>query len=215
MSGEGPRDPNGLPRVDEREGLIIVEVVEEEDALIEPVESSLDDAPVTVGEIVDGAKDILDGFGSGVRRMVDRGRYRKVRVTRKGKPVIPDIPLAAVAALEVASLYGAGLARVLAVNVGARFLFDVEVINEADKYFKAGTEAFLDGDLERTEQALLKAVRIDDSHAGAYLQLGVLYRLQGETAKARSVLARAHKLDDAGDIGKKAQDILRALDAKK
>ena len=57
----------------------------------------------------------------------------------------------------------------------------------------------------------LKAVRIDDTHGPAYLQLGVLYRLQGEADKAIKVLERAHSLDDAGEIGKKAIDILRQI----
>lgn len=168
--------------------------------------------PVTVGDLVEGAKGVIESVGTGARRLVDRGRYRKLRISRKGKPIVPDVPLAAVAALEAASIYGAGWARVLAANVGARFLFDVEVVNDADRYFVVGQEALLEGNLERAEQALLKAVRIDDTHPGAYLQLGVLYRLKGDFDKARPVLERARVLDDAGEIGKKAEQILDALD---
>lgn len=188
------------------------EIVEVE---IEEIETELteapEDLPVTVGDVMDGAKDLVGNMSTGIRRFVDRGRYRKVRVTRRGKQVLPDIPLAAAAAIEAASLYGAGFARVLGANVAARFLFDFEVVNEADRYFKAGTEAFLEGDMERAEQSLLKAVRIDDTHAASYLQLGVLYRLRGEPEKAVKVLERAHVLDDAGEIGKKAADIMRQL----
>src|SRR6185503_14754288 len=143
----------------------------------------------------------------------DRGRYRKVRISRKGKQVLPDIPVAAAAALEAASMYGAGIARVLAVNVGARFLFDVEIVNEADKYFERGKQALLDGDLDRAREALEKAVRIDDTHSGAFLQLGVLSRLRGDKPKARSMLERARALDENGEIGRRAEEILRALDA--
>ncbi len=167
---------------------------------------------MTVGELVENAKDAIGVVGTTARRLVDQGRYRKVRISRKGKPVLPDIPVAAVAAVEVASIYTAGFARVLAANVGARFLFDIEVVNEADKYFQTGVERFLEGDLERAEKALLKAVRIDDTHAGAYLQLGVLYRMQNESEKARPVLERARALDETGEIGRKAGDILKALD---
>ncbi len=188
--------------------LVEVEVEEAEDL---QVELRPEPGPVTVGDVMDGAKDLVGNMATGIRRAVDKGRYRKIRVTRNGKQVLPDIPLAAAAAFEAASLYGAGFARVLGVNVAARFLFDFEVVNEADKYFKAGTESFLEGDFERSEQSLLKAVRIDDTHAAAYLQLGVLYRLQGEVDKAEKVLERAHGLDDAGEIGKKANDILRQI----
>ncbi len=193
-----------------------MEVVDEEGfegdgPLAAPVDGELEQAPTTVGDIVEGARDAVSTVGSSARRLFDRGRYRKVRVTRKGKQVLPDIPIAAVAAAEVASVYGAGLARVLAVNIGTRFLFDVEIVNEADRYFKVGVERFLEGDLERSEEALLKAVRIDDTHAESYLQLGVLYRMRGEFEQALQVLERARRLDDAGDVGKKAGDIIRAI----
>lgn len=210
MTGEGEQQKNGSPEVtatEESSELVEVEVEETEDRELQPTE----EVPITVGDVVDGARDLVGNIGTGIKRLVDKGRYRKVRVTRNGKQVLPDIPLAAAAALEAASLYGAGFARVLGANVAARFLFDFQVVNEADKYFKSGTDAFLEGDLERAEQSLLKAVRIDDTHAGAYLQLGVLYRLQGELEKAEKVLVRAHGLDDAGEIGKKADAILKQI----
>ena len=171
-------------------------------------------APVTVGELVDGTREAIGTVATHARRLIDRGRYRKLRITRKGKAVLPDIPIAAAAALEAASLYGAGLARVLAVNVGARFLFDVEVINEADKYFERGKTALLDGDLERALEALEKAVRIDDGHAGAFLQLGVLHRLRQEPEAARRMLERARALDENGEVGRRAEEILRALEGR-
>ena len=193
-----------------------VEVVEVESVEALPAESDpalpiRDEGPMTVGDVVDGVGGFMTSVGTRARRLFDRGRYRKVRVSRKGKKVLPDIPVAAVAAAEVASLYGAGWARVLAMNVGARFLFDIEIVNEADKYYRLGVEHYLDGDLERAEEALLKAVRIDDTHAKAYLQLGVLYRMRKQTEQAEAVLERARRLDDAGDVGKKAGDLLRAL----
>ncbi len=218
MTGEGTPTPHGSSevRIQIDPEVIDAEVVEVEDALAVPeaddsVAVPAEDAPATVGEVLEGVGSAVDTVSTTARRWIDRGRYRKLRISRKGKPLLPDIPVAAVAAIEAASLYGAGFARVLAVNVGARFLFDVEVINEADKYFKVGVERFLDGDLERAEEGLLKAVRIDDTHAEAYLQLGVLYRMKGERDKAVAVLDRARRLDDAGEIGRKAGDILRAL----
>jgi tetratricopeptide (TPR) repeat protein len=214
--GGASKDP-ARPSADEPE-VAIVELEDgdaaSEDALDEVAEQTkaLSDRPVTVGELMDGASKALGTAGTSARRLFDQGRYRKVRITRNGKPVLPDIPLAAFAAAEAASFAGAGVARALAGNFIGRFLFDVEVVNEADKYFDTGVERFLEGDLERAEQSLLKAVRIDDTHAGAYLQLGVLYRMQGETEKARAVLERALRLDDAGETGRKAGDVLRALD---
>ncbi len=214
-AGQVREDPSEASAVE----LVEVEVEEAEElagrreagALAD--DAAADARAVTVGELLDGARSALESAGTSARRLLDRGRYRKVRISRKGKQVLPDIPLAAVAAAEAASLYGAGFARVLAANIGARFLFDVEVINEADKYWQVGVERFLEGDLERAEQALLKAVRIDDTHARGYLQLGVLYRMRGDGERARQMLQRARRLDDAGEVGRKAGDILRALQA--
>lgn len=173
------------------------------------------DDVVTVGDLVSGAQRALGRAGTTARRWVDRGRYRKVRVSRNGKAVVPDIPVAVAAAAEAATFYSVGMAgfsRVLAAHIGAKLLFDIEIVNEADRYFNVGVERFLEGDLERAEDALLRAVHIDDTHAAAYLQLGVLYRMQRQPDRARPVLERAVRLDPAGDFGRKAGDILRALD---
>ncbi|MBI4817871.1 MAG: hypothetical protein HY791_16545 [Deltaproteobacteria bacterium] len=172
------------------------------------------DKAVTVGELVDGVKDVAGTLASGARRLVDRGRYRKVRITRNGKPVLPDIPVAAAAALQAASMYGAGIGRVLAVNLGAKFLFDIEVVNEADKFLERGRAALLDGDLDTAEEALLTAVRVDDGHAEAFMQLGVLFRLRGRRDDARRSFQRALDLDEAGgDVARRARALLGQLEA--
>jgi tetratricopeptide (TPR) repeat protein len=214
------REPDATPRTKQNKGaeVVRVEVVEDDESatpfsVTEAEEADLTEAAVTLGEIVDGTKEVFDTVAVHARRLIDRGRYRKIRISHKGKPVLPDIPLAAAAAIEAASMYGAGIARVLAVNVGARFLFDVEVVNEADKYFERGKQAVLDGDLDRALEALEKAVRIDDTHAGAYLQLGVLFRLRGERSKAQEMLERARGLDENGDVGRRAEEILKSLEA--
>lgn len=210
---QAPRkDAETEPLEASSQAIVEIEVEELEGALAEKAAGRLD-RPLTVGEVIDGTSKALSSAGTTARRLMDQGRHRKVRITRNGKPVLPDIPLAAFAAAQAASFAGAGFARVLAGNFVGRLLFDVEVVNEADKYYATGVERFLEGDLERAEQGLLKAVRIDDTHAGAYLQLGVLYRMQGRTEEAREVLVRAVRLDDAGEIGRKAGDVLRALDA--
>lgn len=200
------------PKKDDATLEVEVEVYEDGEEWLAEAGSKELDRPVTVGELVEGASKAINQAGTTARRLVDQGRHRKVRITRNGKPVLPDIPLAAFAAAEAASFASAGFARAVAGNFLGRFLFDVEIVNEADKYFKVGVERFLEGDLERAEQGLLKAVRIDDTHAEAYLQLGVLYRMQGQPDQARAVLERSMRLDDAGEVGRKAGDILRSMD---
>jgi tetratricopeptide (TPR) repeat protein len=220
VTGEGPRRAPGSPDVTHRQEPFVDAEVEAVEERLEPrpsAEAATPEAaqgPVTVGDLAEGTAAAIDAVATSAKRLLDQGRYRKLRISRKGKAVLPDIPLAAVAAVEAASLYGGGLARVLAVHVGARLLFDIEVVNEADKFFKAGVERFLEGDLTRAEEALLRAVKIDDTHAPSYFQLGVIYRMRGELDKARPVLKRATKLDPVGEIGKKAGDVLLAIDGE-
>lgn len=199
---EPPEDRQGLVSRDD-------ELAENETPLI--VERIDEEVPLTVGDLVDGARSIFGEVATSARRLVDRGRYRKVRISRKGKPLMPDIPIAAVAAVEAASMYGGGIARVLAVNLGAKLLFDVDLINEADKFVERAKDSLLDGDIERAEEALLRALRIDDRHAAGHLQLGVLYRLRGDRERAIQFLERARKLDDLGETGKRAEAILDGI----
>lgn len=218
MSTEDSRRGRGSNKVPGQNEVVSVETAEDDEgaAVVETEGEELEgrdpNEALTIGDIADGVTNVAESLGTHARRLIDRGRYRKVRISRKGKQVLPDIPVAAAAALEAASMYGAGIARVLAVNVGARFLFDVEIVNEADKYFERGKTALLDGDLDRAREALEKAVRIDDTHPGAFLQLGVLWRLRGEPENARAMLLRARELDENGEVGKRAEEILRALE---
>ena len=46
-----------------------------------------------------------------LKRMVDQGRYTKVRLKYKGKALMPDIPLGIFMATEAASFWYAGLFR--------------------------------------------------------------------------------------------------------
>ncbi len=185
-----------------------------EDAEAPPLRAERIEPAVTVGEMVQGAKEILDDVSVTARRLYDRGRYRKVRISRKGKPVLPDIPVAAAAVVEAASLYGAGLGRVLAAHVGVNFLFDVEIVNEADKFIEKGKKALLDGELERASEAFERALRIDDLHPEAHLQLGVVRRLQARRQDARRCLERARSLDETGDVGRRAEELLRGLESE-
>ncbi|MBI2378372.1 MAG: hypothetical protein HYV07_30515 [Deltaproteobacteria bacterium] len=188
---------------------------DEEDSPAVVAERVSEDKPVTVGELVENMRGAAEMIASGAKRLVDRGRYRKVRISRNGKPLLPDIPVAAAAALQAASMYGAGIGRVLAVNVGARFLFDVEVVNEADKFLERGRAALLDGDLDTAEESLLTAVRVDDGHAEAFLQLGVLFRLRGRRTDAKRSFEHAIELDEVGgDVARRARALLGQLEGE-
>lgn len=147
-----------------------------------------------------------------VQYWADRGRYNKVRIKRAGKPVLPDIPIGALMALEAATFFWSGLLRGAVVNVVGRVLFEVELINEAEEHYKRGLEHFLAGDLADAAECLERALRIDERYPRAHLQLGVLRKVQGDRAAARRHFRAAIEHDAGGDTGREAEIHLKKLE---
>jgi tetratricopeptide (TPR) repeat protein len=142
-----------------------------------------------------------------------KGRYTKVRFKFRGKAVLPDIPLAAVAAVEGATFYWTGLLRLLVVNVAGRALIDVELVNDSEKKLQAGKEALLSGDLEQALVAFREAVDMDHGNPQVHLNLGIALKLQGQSAAARAALEQAAALDPDGPAATEARRLLDTLPA--
>ena len=142
---------------------------------------------------------------------VERGRYNKVRIKRGGKPVLPDIPVGALVAFEAATFFWTGLLRAAIVNVVGRVFFEVELINEADEHYKKGVEHFLAGELAEAEQHLEKALRVDERHPKAHLQMGVLRKVQGKRDVAKEHFERVVALAPKTDPAREAQVHLKKM----
>jgi tetratricopeptide (TPR) repeat protein len=140
-----------------------------------------------------------------------RGRYTKVRFKFRGKQLLPDIPLAAVAAVEGATFYWAGLLRLLVFNLAGRTLIEVEFVNDSEKKILEGKEALLSGDLEAALAAFEAALEMDEENPAVHLNLGVAYKLKGDHVEARRVLAKASALDPKGVTGAEAERLLKTL----
>ena len=157
------------------------------------------------------ASDAVLKLKKNVQYWVERGRYNKVRIKRAGKPVLPDIPVGALVAFEAATFFWTGLLRAAVVNVVGRAFFEVELINEADEHYKRGVEHFLAGELAEAEEHLSKALRIDDRHAKAHLQMGVLKKVQGQRDTAKQHFARVVELAPKTDPAREAAAHLKKL----
>ena len=153
----------------------------------------------------DNAADAVAKLKNNVQYWVERGRYNKVRVKRNGKAVLPDIPVGALVAFEAATFFWTGLLRAALVNVVGRAFFEVELINEADEHYKKGVEHFLGGDLPEAEQHLEKALRVDERHAKAHLQMGVLRKVQGKRDVAKVHFERVLQLAPRTDPAREAE----------
>lgn len=130
----------------------------------------------------------LNELAARVQQLAEAHRYSKVRLTWKGKPVLPDIPLAAFVATEVASLWLAGPLRLLLVHLGVGSVLDVELVHDADERTAAGRQAFADGDVEAAEAAYRDALRMRPGDASASYHLGVLLRVAGRLDEAKEAL---------------------------
>lgn len=143
--------------------------------------------------------------------LAKKGRYTKVRFKFRGKPLLPDIPLAAVVAVEGATFYWAGLLRALVFTLAGRTIIDVELVNDSEKRLAKGKEALLSGDLDAALAAFREAQDMDDENPAVHLNLGIALKLKGDHPAARTALERARDLDPKGPAAFEAERLLKTL----
>lgn len=156
-------------------------------------------------------EDSLGKLKAQVVTLAKRGRYTKVRFKFRGKQVLPDIPLAAVVAVEGATFYWTGLLRALIFNLAGRTVLDVELVNESAKIVDQAKQALLSGDSDKALSLLREAEAMDRTSALVHLTLGVVHMLRGDKDLARSALGRAVELDEGGALSKEAEQLLGKL----
>ncbi len=181
MPDQPPSD-DGAPR--QPDEILPPETPEGADGPGGPAPEDGEKAGFSLDAVGKNAGEVMEALRDNVQYWVDRGRYNKIRVKRKGKAVLPDIPIGALMAFEAATFFWTGLLRGVLVNVVGRAFFEVEMINEAEEHYQQGLEAYLAGDLPVAETALDKALSIDPRYARAHLQMGIVRKLQGRKEDA-------------------------------
>jgi tetratricopeptide (TPR) repeat protein len=146
-----------------------------------------------------------------LRHWANTGRYTKVRFKFRGKPLLPDLPLAAVVAAEGLTFYWTGILRALLVNVAGRSVLDVELVNDAEHHVQKGKEELLAGEVDRAIAEFRYAIAKQRDNASAHLNLGVALKLKGDKAGAKAALEKARALDPEGPMGKEAERVLQGL----
>ena len=114
-------------------------------------------------------------------------------------------------AVQVATFFLTGVVRALALNLGTRVFFEVEMVNDAEKLFNKARDLYLDGDLDEAIQLLLDVISLDKNYAEAYLYLGIIHKIRKESAQATRYFLQAQKLDPAGRSGSEATKNLKKL----
>jgi tetratricopeptide (TPR) repeat protein len=145
-----------------------------------------------------------------LKRLVDQGRYTKVRLKYKGRPLMPDVPFGVFVATEAVAFLTAGLLSAVVMNLGVRTFIDVEFIHDADEKVKEGIDFYMEGEVERAEECYREALRMKQDDTSALYNLGVLLRVAGRREEAVACLEKA-----AADLqhpdGPKARDALERM----
>jgi tetratricopeptide (TPR) repeat protein len=149
-----------------------------------------------------------------LKHWANKGRYTKVRFKFRGKQLLPDLPIAAVAAAEGLTFYWGGILRALILTVAGGSLLQVELVNDADKRVQAGKESLLSGEVDEALALFREAISMDRDNPGAHLNLGVALKLKGDRAAALAAFERAKLLDPEGPIGTEAERLAGPLRPK-
>ena len=140
-----------------------------------------------------------------------QGMIRKIRLKYKGEAILPDIPLSYFMLVQVATFFLTGVVRALAISLGTRVFFEVEMVNDAQELFKKARDLYLDGDLDEAIDLLQDVISLDKKHAEAYLYLGIIHKIRKESAEAAKYFLQAQKLDPSGRAGVEAGKNLKKL----
>ena len=139
----------------------------------------------------DRIDDTLERLRERLRDSFAAGRYTKVRLSYRGKPILPDIPLGVFLATEGVAFWLVSPLPALLVNLGAKAVLDVEFIHEADELVQEGLALYLDGEVEAAEQKYREALERREDDPSALYNLGTLLRVTGRKPEALRVLRKA------------------------
>lgn len=146
---------------------------------------------------------------------VDTSRYTRVRLSYRGKPILPDIPLAVLLAGEGLTFWFTGPLTAVLVNLGATALLEVELIHDADELVRKGQAAYLDGELEEAEGLYRKALARRPGDPSALYNLGVLLRVTGRRDEARDTFREAAMGPEAHPDVARASEALSRMEQKR
>jgi tetratricopeptide (TPR) repeat protein len=153
-----------------------------------------------------------------IKQAVERVQYwykqgiiNKVRLKYKGKAILPDIPLSYFMLVQVATFFLTGVVRALAINLGAKVFFEVEMINDAEELLKKARDLYLDGELDEAIRLLEDVIRLDPRYSEAYLYMGIIQKIKGDRASASKFFLLAQKLDPHGKAGLEATKNLKKM----
>lgn len=171
--------------------------------------------PAKVDEMAGALRAKLEELRGRVQEGVDHGRYTKVRISYRGRPVGPEIPLGALLAGEGLALMALGPLWTILGNLGARAVLDVELVHEADELVARGNEAMMASESEQAERYYRDALERRKDDPTALYHLGVLLRLTGRADEALAVLRRASMGPEGNPDVIRAAELVGRMEGKR
>ena len=166
------------------------------------------------------AVDLSEGFDKAFAKvrteaehMLKKGKHTRARILFRGKQVGPEMPVAMLAAAEIASLWWAGPLRLLLAHVVGKAVLDVEFVNDAQAHVTAGKAFISSGDIDEALREFDAALEMDRKSAAAHLGRGICFKFRGDKAQARKEMTTAEELDPRGEAGREARRHLDNLGA--
>jgi tetratricopeptide (TPR) repeat protein len=155
-------------------------------------------------DLSDGLETAFDRISAQARDLMAKGQHTRVRIKFRGKQ-IAEIPIAAVAAAEVASFWWFGPLRVVLAHVMGKAILDVEFVSTADQHVAEGRRWLQEGEMEKALAEFDKALSMDRRHSGAHLGRGIALKLRGDKAAAREAFRHAEECDPRSEAGREAR----------
>jgi tetratricopeptide (TPR) repeat protein len=158
-----------------------------------------------------GVEDAFGKVSEQARDLMAKGQHTRVRIKFRGRQ-IAELPIAVVAAAEVASFWWFGPLRVVIGHVVGKAVLEVEFISNADHHVAEGRKLLGDGELEKAIAEFDKALAMDRRHAAALLGKGIALKLKGDKSAARASFEKAEDADPRGEAGREARRHLDNLE---
>lgn len=155
-------------------------------------------------DVSEGLDDAFAKVSAQARDLMAKGQHTRVRVKFRGKQ-LTELPIAVVAAAEVASFWWLGPLRLVIGHVVGRAILDVEFVSNADQNVAQGRGFLADGELDKAIAEFDKALSMDRRCAGALLGKGIALKLRGDRAGARKWFEEAEDADPRGEAGREAR----------
>jgi tetratricopeptide (TPR) repeat protein len=157
------------------------------------------------------AVDVSEGFDGAfakvteqARDLMAKGQHTRVRIKFRGKQIV-ELPIAVVAAAEVATFWWLGPLRLVLGHVVGRAVLEVEFVSNADQNVAQGRAFLADGELDKAIVEFDKALSMDRRCAGALLGKGIALKLRGDRTGARKWFEEAEEADPRGEPGREAR----------